>query len=71
MGAGDRLDGDDGTKLLYTVTDSYLVNQDDPNSVLVMRPTGYDSITLISCDRAFYADGGFGDYTNRRVIRAA
>jgi hypothetical protein len=47
------------------------VNEDDLNAVLVMRPTGYDSITLISCDGSFFADGSFGDYTNRRVIRGS
>lgn len=71
VGAQIRLDGDDGTSLLYTVSDSFLVDQDDPNSVSVMRSTGYDSITLISCDGAFFNDGSFGDYTNRRVIRAS
>ena len=71
LAAGDqiRLDGDDGTMLLYTVTDSFLVDQNDPSSVLVMRPTGYDAITLISCDGSFFPNGSFGDYTNRRVIR--
>jgi LPXTG-site transpeptidase (sortase) family protein len=71
VGAQIKLEGDDGTTLLYTVTDSFLVNQDDPNSILVMRSTGYDSITLISCDGVFVNSGPFGDYTNRRVIRAS
>lgn len=65
------LEGDDGTKLLYTVTDSFLVNEDDPNAVAVMGPTGHDSITMISCDGTFFSDGAFGDYTSRRVIRAS
>ena len=52
LSAGSQITliGDDGTTLVYIVTDSFLVSQDDPNSVQVMRPTGYDSITLISCD---------------------
>jgi LPXTG-site transpeptidase (sortase) family protein len=66
-----RIDGNDGTRLVYSVTDSFLVDQNDPNSIQVMRSTGYDAITLISCDGAFFNDGRFGDYTNRRVIRAA
>lgn len=73
LGVGDqiRLEGDDGTTLLYTVTDAFLISPDDPNAVSVMRPTGYDSITLISCEGSFYSDGAFGDYTDRRVIRAS
>lgn len=71
IGAQIRLDGDDGSTLVYTVTDSFLVNPDDPNSIQVMRSTGYDSITLISCDGAFFNDGSYGDYTNRRVVRGA
>lgn len=71
VGAQIRLAGDDGTTLLYTVTDSFLVDQDDPNSIQVMRSTGYDAITLISCDGAFFPNGSFGDYTSRRVIRGS
>jgi LPXTG-site transpeptidase (sortase) family protein len=71
VGSQITLLGDDGTTLLYTVTDTFLVNADDPKAVQVMSPTGYDSITLISCDGAFFNDGAFGDYTSRRVIRGA
>jgi LPXTG-site transpeptidase (sortase) family protein len=73
--AGDtvRLRGEDGTELLYTVSDSFLVDPDDPNALAVMGPASADMITIISCDGDFYYTGDpvfRGDYTNRRVVQA-
>jgi LPXTG-site transpeptidase (sortase) family protein len=78
LAAGDtiRLEGDDGTTLLYTVTDSFMVDENDPNATSVMYSTGSsaDELTLISCDGSFYRTNNpvsGGDYTGRRVVRAS
>ena len=78
LAAGDtiRLEGDDGTTLLYTVTDSFMVDENDPNATSVMYSTGSsaDEVTLISCDGSFYRTNNpvsGGDYTGRRVVRAS
>ncbi|MEO8458421.1 MAG: class F sortase [Chloroflexota bacterium] len=73
LGAGDlvHIVYNDGTRLTYTVTDSFLVGENDPNALQVMMATPDDVVTLISCDGTFYANGVFGDYTSRRVIRAS
>lgn len=69
-----RLRGeDDGVELVYTVTDSFTVREDDPNGVQVMFPSPLDIVTIITCDgtRYYTGDSTFGhDYTERRVIRA-
>ena len=68
-----RLLGHDGTQLLYTVSESYLVDPDDPASLSVMGPAPTDMITIITCDGSFFYTGDpvfRGDYTNRRVVRA-
>jgi LPXTG-site transpeptidase (sortase) family protein len=74
--AGDtvRLIGEDGTELLYTVRDTYLVDPIDPDALQVMAPTPDDIITIITCDGSFYYTGDpvfRGDYTNRRVVQAS
>jgi LPXTG-site transpeptidase (sortase) family protein len=69
-----RLIGENGSQLLYTVTESYLVDPNDPSALSVMSPTQADVITIITCDGSFYYTGDpvfRGDYTNRRVVRAA
>jgi LPXTG-site transpeptidase (sortase) family protein len=69
-----RLTGDDGAELDYAVTDSFTVNENDPNAVSVMAPTKSAVITIITCDgtRYYTGDPVFGhDYTERRIIRAA
>lgn len=65
--------GDDGTKLAYVVSESFLVDPDDPNALSVMAGTNNDMITLITCGGSFYYTGDpvfNGDYTHRRIIRA-
>ncbi len=68
-----RLTGDDGTELDYAVTDSFTVNENDPNAVSVMAPTNSAVMTIITCDgtRYYTGDPVFGhDYIERRIIRA-
>ena len=71
--AGDviRLDGDDGTSLTYTVSQSFLVDPNDPGSVSVMSPTPSDAITIITCGGDPYYVGGVAryDYTHRLIVR--
>lgn len=72
--AGDivKLTGTDGTVLTYRVTESFLVDPNDPASLSVMHGTDTDMITLITCGGTpFYVGGTAGyDYTNRQIIRA-
>lgn len=71
---GDRivLRGDDGEQLVYEVTESHLVPPDDPSALDWMRPTGTDTITLITCggDRFLTDTIAGADYTMRVVLRA-
>jgi LPXTG-site transpeptidase (sortase) family protein len=72
---GDRINlrGDSGVELSYVVSDSFLVDPDDPNALSVMSPTDKDVITLITCGGSFYYTGdpvSNGDYTHRRIVRA-
>jgi LPXTG-site transpeptidase (sortase) family protein len=72
---GDRINlrGDNGVELSYVVSDSFLVDPDDPNSLSVMSPTDSDVITVITCGGSFYYTGdpvSNGDYTHRRIVRA-
>jgi LPXTG-site transpeptidase (sortase) family protein len=72
---GDRINlrGDSGVELSYVVSDSFLVDPDDPNALSVMSPTDKDVITLITCGGSFYYTGDAvsnGDYTHRRIVRA-
>jgi len=69
-----RLRGEnDGVELVYRVTDSFTVLEDDPNAVQVMLPSLLDIVTIITCDgtRYYTGDSTYGhDYTERRVVRA-
>ncbi|HEV8573792.1 MAG TPA: class F sortase [Dehalococcoidia bacterium] len=68
-----RLRGDNGTELVYSVSDTFLVDPNDPSSLAVMSPTDDDVITLITCGGTFYYTGDpvfNGDYTHRRIVRA-
>ncbi len=68
-----NLRSDDGTELAYVVSDSFLVDPNDPNALGVMAPTDSDVITLITCGGSFYYTGDpvfNGDYTHRRIVRA-
>lgn len=74
--AGDRISlrGDNGIELAYIVSESFLVDPEDPNALAVMSPTEKDVITLITCGGSFYYTGDpvfRGDYTHRRIVRAA
>ena len=69
-----KLKADNGDELLYTVTESFTVNPDDPNALAVMGPTSSDMVTIITCDgtRYYTGDPVYGhDYTERRVVRAS
>ena len=72
---GDRISlrSDNGIELAYIVSESFLVDPEDPNSLSVMSPTSKDVITLITCGGSFYYTGDpifNGDYTHRRIVRA-
>ena len=76
VAVGDRilLRGGDGKELVYTVSESYLVDPNDPTSISVMYPTDEDVVTIITCSGTFYytADPVYGgEYTQRRIIRAS
>jgi LPXTG-site transpeptidase (sortase) family protein len=68
------LEGEDGTRLVYTVSKVFLVDPEDPNSLSVMSATDYDAITLITCDGDYTATGDpvfGGEYSHRLIVRAA
>jgi LPXTG-site transpeptidase (sortase) family protein len=75
MIAGDDiiLEGTDGTKVYYKVSEIFLVDANDPNALSVMGPTGSDTITVITCGGDYFYVGGIAayDYTHRLVVRAA
>jgi LPXTG-site transpeptidase (sortase) family protein len=76
LAVGERvfLRGGDGKELIYVVSESYLVDPSDPTSISVMSPTADDVITIITCSGTFYYTGDpvfGGEYTQRRIIRAA
>jgi LPXTG-site transpeptidase (sortase) family protein len=75
LAVGDqvRLIANDGSELVYAVTDSYLIDPNAPDAIQVMLGTEEDVMTIITCDGdPFFIGGSFGyDYTHRRVIRAA
>lgn len=71
---GDQvvLQAEDGTRLVYTVSEVFLVDASDPASSWVMSPTTTDTITIITCGGSFYYTGDpvfRGDYTHRLVVR--
>lgn len=68
-----RLEAEDGTELVYAVSDIFLVDPEDPSSLQVMKPTPTDTITLITCGGTFVDTGDpvfGGDYTDRLVVQA-
>ena len=76
VAVGERivLRGGDGKELVYVVSESYLVDPNDPTSISVMYPTHEDVVTIITCSGSFYYTGDpvyGGEYTQRRIIRAA
>jgi LPXTG-site transpeptidase (sortase) family protein len=67
-----RLQGYDGTQVLYRVSAVFQVDPDDPESVKVMWGTSEDVITLITCSGKFFETGHpilRGDYTHRLIVR--
>ena len=76
MAPGDeiKLVGQDGSELVYTVTQVFSVDPSDPESLSVMHATPEDAITIITCDGAYTDtdDPVFGgEYSSRLVVRAA
>jgi LPXTG-site transpeptidase (sortase) family protein len=74
METGDvvRLVNHDGTQVVYTVTEVFLVDASDPNAVTVMYETNRDMITIITCggDYSPTGDPVFGGrYSHRVVVR--
>jgi LPXTG-site transpeptidase (sortase) family protein len=75
MVAGDDiyLEGTDGTRVSYKVSEVFLVDATDPNALSVMAATGTDTMTVITCGGDPFYVGGIAqyDYTHRLVVRAA
>ena len=76
VAVGERISlrGGDGKELVYVVSESYLVDPNDPTSISVMSPTDKDVITIITCSGTFFYTGDpvfGGEYTQRRIIRAS
>lgn len=74
LGAGDqvKLNGQDGTLLVYNVTDVFQVDTTDPDSRKVMWPTDKDVITIITCSGKFVDTDHpvlGGDYSHRLIVR--
>jgi sortase A len=67
-----RLQGYDGTRVVYRVSSVFQVDPDDPESVKVMWSTTEDVITIITCSGKFFETGDpifRGDYTHRLIVR--
>jgi LPXTG-site transpeptidase (sortase) family protein len=74
LATGDqvRLNGQDGTQLVYKVTEVFQVDPRDPDSRKVMWPTDKDVITIITCSGKFFNTSDpvlGGDYTHRLIVR--
>lgn len=69
-----KLEGQDGTELLYRVSNVFRVLASDPNARLLMSGTATDILTILTCDGIFTPDPNNdvtgGDYDHRLVIRA-
>ena len=68
-----RLEAEDGTELVYTVEDNFLVDPSLAESLEVMSSTPTDTVTLITCGGSFVDTGDpvfGGEYSDRRVVRA-
>jgi LPXTG-site transpeptidase (sortase) family protein len=67
-----RLQGYDGTKVVYRVSSVFQVDPDDPESLKVMWDATDDVITIITCSGKFFETGDpilRGDYTHRLIVR--
>ena len=68
-----RLVGDGGTEMLYTITDVFSVDPENPESLQVMRATDKDVLTLITCSGSFVDtnDPVFGgEFSDHTIVRA-
>ena len=74
MQAGDRItiQREDGSHLVYEVSDSLLVEPTSQAAQDWMLPVGQDVITLITCGGERYLTDDFAgaDYTHRQIVRA-
>jgi LPXTG-site transpeptidase (sortase) family protein len=75
VAAGDiiKLRDDRGAEVVYRVTESYLVDPNDPNAVQAILPTSSDVLTIVTCGGDYFEtnDPVFGgDYTHRVIVRA-
>jgi LPXTG-site transpeptidase (sortase) family protein len=75
LASGDqiKLTAQDGTQIVYKVTDVFQVDPNDPDSRKVMWPTDKDVITIITCSGKFFNTSDpvlGGDYTHRLIVRA-
>ncbi len=69
-----RLVGEDGAELVYTVSETFLVDPNDPAALSVMGATDADVMTIVTCGGTFFYTGDpvfRGDYTNRLIVRAS
>ena len=67
-----RLQGYDGTRVVYRVSSVFQVDNSDPDSLKVMWDTTADVITIITCSGKFFETGDpilRGDYTHRLIVR--
>ena len=67
-----RLQGYDGTQVVYKVSSVFQVDPEDPESLKVMWDTTEDVITIITCSGKFFETGDpifRGDYTHRLIVR--
>ncbi len=73
LGAGDRIriQREDGSHLIYEVTETVLVDSADVKARDWMLPAGEDVVTLITCggERFFTNDDAGADYTHRQIVR--
>lgn len=74
VAAGDqiRLEGQDGTTVVYKVSAVFQVNPKDPDSSKVLLPTDKDVITLITCSGKFKETDDpilGGVYSHRLIVR--
>ncbi|MFQ5472409.1 MAG: class F sortase [Dehalococcoidia bacterium] len=74
LGDEVKLIGQNGVELVYTVTDTFLLDPNDPDTLSVMYPTDDDIVTLITCGGTFFPTSdpiAGGDYTDRRIVVAS
>lgn len=69
-----KLENDNGTELVYNVSNVFAVDANDPNATQVMYGTPKDVLTIITCDGTFTRNPNDhvagGSYNQRLVVRA-